>query len=62
MEWIKQGPWECDQREGDPHPPVVAAMEEEESGLVRLRRRSWARLIQKVWMENPELVPAAGRG
>jgi ribosomal protein S27E len=58
----KGGPGEGDRREGDPPAPApaVTVMEEEESGFVRLRRRSWARLIQKVWMEDPELCPRCG--
>ena len=38
----------------------MAVMDEEESGFVRLRRRSWARLIEKVWLEDPELCPRCG--
>src|SRR5881397_3010691 len=40
--------------------PAVAVLEAEESGFVRVRRRSWARLIQKVWLDDPELCPKCG--
>jgi ribosomal protein S27E len=44
-------------REG---PPAVGVIEEEESGFVKMRRRNWARLIMKVWMEDPEKCPRCG--
>ena len=40
--------------------PAVPVLEAEESGFVRVRRRSWARLIQKVWLDDPELCPRCG--
>jgi hypothetical protein len=38
----------------------VAVFEGEEAGLVKVRRRSWARLIRKVWLEDPELCQRCG--
>jgi hypothetical protein len=38
-------------------PGEVVVAEEDESGFVRLRRRSWARLIARTYLENPELCP-----
>ena len=35
-------------------------LEGEEAGLVKVRRRNWARLIRKVWLEDPELCPQCG--
>jgi hypothetical protein len=40
--------------------PAVPVLEAEESGFLRVRRRSWARLIQKVWLDHPELCPRCG--
>ena len=40
--------------------PTVAVLEDEESGFVRGRRRNWARLIRKVWLDDPELCPRCG--
>ncbi len=34
--------------------------EEEESDFVKVRRRSWRRLIVKVWLEDPQLCPGCG--
>ncbi len=39
--------------------PALGVMEEE-SGFVKVRRRSWARLIEKVWMDDPEIRPRCG--
>jgi hypothetical protein len=39
--------------------PAVAVLEAEESGFVRVRRRTWARLIRKVWLDDPELCKSA---
>jgi len=33
---------------------------EEESHFVRVRKRNWARLIRRVWMDDPELCPQCG--
>jgi hypothetical protein len=38
-------------------PQVV--VEEDEAEFVKLRRRSWARLIQKVYLDDPTLCPSA---
>ena len=45
--WIKKNPQEANS------PEVVVA--EEESEFVKLRRRTWARLISKVYLEDPSL-------
>ena len=42
-------------------PKDVVVIEEEESQFVRLRRRSWARLIAKVYLEDPALCPSCGK-
>jgi hypothetical protein len=39
----------------------VGVIEEEESGFVKVRRRSWARLIRKVWLSDPEECPRCGQ-
>jgi hypothetical protein len=46
--WIKKD-------DGASSPGKVVVAEEGESGFVRLRRRSWARLIARTYLENPEL-------
>ncbi len=51
--WIRK-----DLQEG---PPAVGVIEEEESGFVRVRRRNWARLIRKVWLDDPEGCPRCGK-
>ena len=45
--WIKKNPQEANS------PEVVVA--EEESEFVKLRRRTWARLISRVYLEDPSL-------
>jgi len=40
--------------------PVVAILEGEESGFVRVRKRTWARLIRKVWLDDPEICKRCG--
>ncbi len=50
---------------GEEEPPAVAAvtvLEEEESGFVKVRRRNWARLIAKVYLEDPQVCPRCGTG
>jgi hypothetical protein len=39
-------------------PPSVPVVEEEESEFVRVRRRNWARLIRKVWLDGHERARA----
>jgi len=38
----------------------VTVVEEEESQFVKLRRKNWARLIAKVWLEDPSLCVSCG--
>ena len=45
--WIKENPQEATS------PEVVVA--EEESEFVKLRRKSWARLISRVYLEDPSV-------
>ncbi len=40
--------------------PEVSAKDEEESEFVRQRRKTWARLISKIWLRDPELCPRCG--
>ena len=47
--WIKE--------EKDDSPPDVITVEEEDTHFVKVRKRNWARLIKKVWLEDPELCP-----
>jgi hypothetical protein len=42
-------------------PLDVVVVEDEDSAFVKLRRRNWARLIRKVYLENPALCPACGK-
>ena len=51
--WIKKG-------EEKKEAPRVAVLEAEESGFVRVRKRTWARLIRKVWLDDPELCGRCG--
>ncbi len=38
----------------------VITVEDPDSEFVRVRKRSWARLIQKVWLDDPEACPRCG--
>ena len=52
--WIK--------KEEEPKGPEgVVVVEDEDSEFVRLRRRSWARLIAKVYLENPAVCKSCGK-
>ncbi len=42
-------------------PQNVPVIEGEESEFVRVRKRNWARLIKKVWLEDPALCPRCGK-
>ena len=51
--WIK--------KEETPQAPTdVVVVEEQESQFIKLRRKNWARLIEKVYLENPALCSACG--
>ncbi len=39
---------------------ITVQQEEEESEFVKVRKRNWARLIRKVWIEDPELCQKCG--
>ncbi len=41
--------------------PSLPVIDGEESAFVRVRRRSWARLIQKVWLDDPTLCKRCGK-
>ncbi len=41
-------------------PTDVVTAEEEEDEFIRLRRKNWARLIQKVWQDDPEVCDSCG--
>jgi len=53
--WIKKKTGEI-----QPQPPAVPVLKGEESGFVKVRRRNWARLIMKVWLDDPEVCPKCG--
>ena len=42
-------------------PPDLPLHPEEESAFVRLRRKNWARLIAKTYLEDPSLCPSCGQ-
>ncbi len=42
-------------------PKDVVVVEEEDSEFVKLRRRNWARLISRVYLENPALCGSCGK-
>ena len=42
-------------------PPSPNQDEDSESEFVRVRKKNWARLIAKTWLENPELCPRCGK-
>jgi hypothetical protein len=44
--------------EGPPSPNVA---DDDESEFTRARKKNWARLIAKTWLENPELCPKCGK-
>jgi len=52
--WIREDPEAGRRAPGAPLP------EGEESGFVKVRRKNWARLIMKVWLEDPERCPRCG--
>jgi hypothetical protein len=39
---------------------ITVEEEEEESEFVKIRKGNWARLMRKVWMDDPELCPRCG--
>jgi len=53
----RQFGWVGKDEESAQAPKAVVAIEEEETEFVTLRRKSWRRLIAKVWMEDPQLCP-----
>jgi hypothetical protein len=42
-------------------PEDVVVVEEEESEFIRLRRKNWARLIARVYLESPEICGGCGK-
>ena len=42
-------------------PKQVLVVDAEESEFVKVRRRNWARLIKKVWLDDPTLCPRCGK-
>ena len=48
--------------DGESSAPDVITVEEEdeESEFIKLRKRNWARLIAKVWKDDPEVCPQCG--
>jgi hypothetical protein len=52
--WVdRKGGAECDA-------PTDVVTAEEEDEFIRLRRKNWARLIQKVWQDDPEVCDSCG--
>ena len=47
--------------EESPSPPDVITVEEEDSAFVKTRKRNWARLIRRVWLDDPEICPRCGQ-
>ncbi len=41
-------------------PKDVITVDDEDSEFVKVRKKNWARLIRKVWLEDPELCPRCG--
>jgi hypothetical protein len=41
-------------------PRDVVVLEDEEGDFARVRRRSWRRLIARVWLQDPQLCPSCG--
>ena len=39
---------------------ITVDEEDEESEFVRVRERNWARLIARVWKDDPEICPECG--
>ena len=56
--WVKKPGAPGGPSQGSPSVPVI---EGEESEFVRVRRRNWARLIARVWLERPDLCPSCGK-
>ena len=52
--------WVGKDEESTQAPKAVGVIEEEESDFVKVRRKSWRRLIIKVWLEDPQLCPGCG--
>ena len=42
-------------------PKDVVLVEEEDSEFAKVRRKNWARLIAKVWLEDPSLCASCGK-
>ena len=54
LRWVK--------KEAEPRASEgVVVVEEEDSEFVRLRKKNWARLIAKVWLEDPSLCPSCSK-
>ncbi len=52
--WIKK-------EETPQAPKDVVLVDEEDSQFAKVRRKNWARLISKVWLEDPSLCPSCGK-
>jgi hypothetical protein len=53
--------WTAKDKNVSAEPKEVVIAAGEESKFVRLRRRSWARLIARVYLQNPELCDSCGQ-
>ena len=51
--WIKK-------EETPQAPKDVVVVEEEDSQFAKVRRKNWARVIAKVWLEDPSLCSSCG--
>ena len=52
--------WIQEEEESSTPDVITVDEEDEESEFVKVRKRNWARLIAKVWKEDPELCPECG--
>ena len=53
--WIPEDHGESSAPDG-----ITVEEENEESEFVRVRKRNWARLIARVWKDDPEVCPECG--
>ena len=52
--------WIQEEEESSTPDVITVDEEDEESEFVRVRKRNWARLIARVWKDDPEIFPECG--